>query len=324
MATPETSRAPNRRALLKGLGAAGLGAGLAGLSGVGANRLYAQPVRKATEAIQTKPIPASGENIPVIGMGTWITFNVGDDAALRDQRTQILETFFSHGGGMIDCSPMYGTSADVLGYGLEKLGYPASLFAASKVWTAGWQDGEEQMAEQRARWGVDRFDLMQIHNLVDWEAHLETLKDDKAEGRIRYLGLTTSHGRRHGELERIMEREELDFVQLTYNMADREAEARLLPLARERGIAVIANRPFRHRQLIETYQGRPPTWAAEEAGARNWPEFFLKFIVSHPAVTCAIPATSQLDHMRENMGAGLGHVPNEKTRARMSAYLESL
>jgi aryl-alcohol dehydrogenase-like predicted oxidoreductase len=173
-------------------------------------------------------------------------------------------------------------------------------------------------------WGVKRFDLMQIHNMLDWETHLETLKQWKAEGRVRYIGITTSHGRRHDELERALQRERFDFVQFTYNVVDREVEQRLLPLAAERGTAVIVNRPFRRGALFDRVRGRPlPDWA-REFDCSNWAQFFLKFAVSHPNVTCAIPATSRADHMIENMGAAYGRLPDVATRRRMGVYFEAL
>lgn len=269
-------------------------------------------------AAATKPIPATGEAVPVIGMGTWITFNVGDDPAAIASRAEVLRAFFRAGGGMVDSSPMYGSAEAVLGATLAALGHPPGLFSATKVWTGSGADGPAEMAESARLWGLDRFDLMQVHNLLAWEEHLETLKAMKAEGRVRYIGVTTSHGRRHRELARVMEQEPIDFVQLTYNIVDREAETRLLPLAAERGIAVIANRPFRRGELIERSRGRPlPGWAGEIA-CTGWPQALLKFIVSHPAITCAIPATSQVPHMVENMGAGRGPLPDAALRGRMA------
>jgi diketogulonate reductase-like aldo/keto reductase len=271
-----------------------------------------------------RPIPATGEQLPVIGMGTWITFNVGDDEALRAQRAEIVRTFFEHGGTVIDSSPMYGTSEAVIGDCLERIGHEGPLFSATKVWTPLKWFGPGQMADSRALWGVERFDLMQIHNLLSWEGHLETLLEDKAAGRIRYLGITTSHGRRHDDFEQIMATQPLDFVQFTYNILDREAEARLLPLAAERGQAVLINRPFRQKQLFRTFGHHPlPEWAGE-IGCANWAQFFLKFIIAHPAVTCAIPATSRVDHMAENMGALYGPLPDQAMRERMVRYVESL
>jgi diketogulonate reductase-like aldo/keto reductase len=273
----------------------------------------------------TRAVPATGEPMPAVGMGTWITFNVGDDPARRAARVAILRAFFENGGGMIDSSPMYGTSEAVVGHGLRELGYPEGLISASKVWTRWDSGGPEQMAESRDLWGLDAFDVMQVHNLVNWRGHLKTLRAAKEAGRIRYIGVTTSHGRRHDDLEEVMRREPLDFVQFTYNIVDRQAEARLLPLARDRGIAVIVNRPFKRKQLFHMFQKHPlPAWAGDDVDAANWAQFFLKFIIGHPAVTCAIPATSQLVHMRENMGALTGRLPDEKTRRRMVSYIESL
>ena len=212
--------------------------GLAALPFAGS--LVRPPAARAN-GIATRPIPATGEHLPVIGMGTWITFNVGADQGLRDARSEVLQAFFDAGGGMIDSSPMYGSAEAVIGHGLERTGQSPSLFSATKVWTWGQSDGVEQMAESRRLWGIERFDLLQIHNLLAWEDHLETLRAMKAEGRVRYIGITTSHGRRHGDFEAIMRAEDIDFVQLTYNVVDREAERRLLPLAAERGLAVIVN-----------------------------------------------------------------------------------
>jgi diketogulonate reductase-like aldo/keto reductase len=272
----------------------------------------------------TKPIPVSGEPLPVIGMGTWITFNVGDDPAALAVRAQILEAFFAAGGGMIDASPMYGSSEAVLGRVLPRLDDTQGLFAATKVWTRSGPAGPIEIAESARLWGVERFDLLQVHNLLAWQAHLETLKQMKADGEVRYIGITTSHGRRHAELEQIMRDEPIDFVQLTYNIVDREAEQRLLPLAKERGIAVIANRPFQRKALIHRADGHPlPGWAAE-IGCASWAQALLKFIVAHPAVTCAIPATSQVAHMRENMAAAAEPLPDAALRRRMAQDFAAL
>jgi len=274
----------------------------------------------------TRPIPSSGQPLPVIGMGTWKTFNVGSDPKLRRARTRVLEAFVEHGGGMVDCSPMYGSSAAVMGFALEQLGHPDPLFSAEKVWTGDGGETREQIARQASHWRIDRFDLVQVHNLLAWEAHLETLREMKQAGEIRYLGVTTSHGRRHRQLEQVMEREPLDFVQLTYNLTHREAEQRLLPLAREKGIAVIANRPYDGGGLIKGLQARHsvPAWAADEFDCAGWADFLLKFIVTHPAVTCAIPATTRVEHMHENMRAGRGAMPTPEVRQRMIRHVESL
>lgn len=305
-----------RRTALKLLGG---GATTLALSPWGAS---AQPAAAAA----TKPIPSSGERLPVIGMGTWRTFNVGGDQALRDARTEVLKAFFDEGGGMVDSSPMYGSAQEVIGYGLAKLGRPASLFSAEKIWTDEGSQTREQFAQTAGRWGVASFDLMQIHNLAAWREHLPTLRAMKAEGKIRYLGITTSHGARHDACEQIMKSEPLDFIQLTYNLTHRDVEDRLLPLAADRGIAVIANRPFDGGTLItglKRKRAKLPDWAAE-IDCSTWAEFLLKFVVSHPALTCAIPATSKVEHLRENMAARLGRMPDAATRARMVRYVEAL
>jgi diketogulonate reductase-like aldo/keto reductase len=271
-----------------------------------------------------KIIPSSGERIPAIGMGTWITFNVGEDPKVRASRLDVLRTFFELGGGMIDSSPMYGSAEAVVGDLLGRLEYPPGLFSATKVWTSSGDDGPREIAQSTRLWGVPRFDLLQVHNLLGWREHLETLFAMKADGRLRYVGITTSHGRRHGDIERVMREHPIDFVQATYNAVDREVEDRILPLCAERGIAFIANRPYQRGSLIDTVSRHPlPAWAGE-FGCTDWACFLLKFIVSHPAVTCAIPATSRVDHLVENMAAMRGMMPDAATRRRMAAYVQSL
>jgi len=280
--------------------------------------------RRAAAGPLVKPIPSSGERVPAIGMGTWITFNIGDDPDALAVRRQILGAFFDAGGGIIDSSPMYGSAEAVLGHTLPADARSRGLFAATKVWTRDGASGPAEIETSRRLWDLPRFDLLQVHNLLAWEEHLETLKDMRADGQVRYIGITTSHGRRHRDLEQIMEQEPIDFVQLTYNVIDREAERRLLPLARERGIAVIANRPYRGGDLPDRGAGRPlPGWGAE-IGCETWPQALLTFIVSHPAVTCAIPATSRVDHMRENMAAARGPLPDAALRQRIAADFAAL
>lgn len=279
----------------------------------------AQQARPATRAI-----PSSGEAVPRVGLGSWITFNVGHDRVARDARAEVMRAFFQAGGRLIDSSPMYGSAQEVIGYGLKKLGRPADLFAADKVWISDGEAGRAQMEASRRLWGIPRFDLMQVHNLLAWQAHLPTLFAMKAAGQLRYVGITTSHGRRHGDMAQIMASQPIDFVQITYNLVDREVEQRLLPLARERGIAVIVNRPFQQGSLIRRLERRPlPPWAAE-VDCRSWAQFALKFIISHPAVTCAIPATTRVDHVLENMGAATGRLPDQAMRARMAAVVARL
>ena len=273
---------------------------------------------RAQQAAQDRAIPSGGERIPVVGLGTWITFDVGAQASpARAARDEILREFFAAGGRLVDSSPMYGSSEEVIGAEVARM-REAPLFSASKVWTVGALAGRRQMERSRQLWGVRRLDLMQVHNLLDWETHWPTLRAMKDEGRVRYIGMTTSHGRRHDDLERILRRERLDFVQLTYNLADRGAEQALLPLAAERGVAVIVNRPFDGGALFGARTARPlPGWA-REIGCDSWAEAFLKWIAAHPAVTCAIPATSRLAHLRQNMRALAGPLPDEALRRRMA------
>jgi diketogulonate reductase-like aldo/keto reductase len=262
--------------------------------------------------------------LPLVGLGTWITFNVGRDTEARDSCAEVMRAFFAAGGRLIDSSPMYGSSQEVVGYGLQKLGRSPRLFSADKVWTSSDAAGPSQIEESRRHWRLPRFDLLQVHNLLSWETHLRTLLGMKAAGEVRYVGITTSEGRRHREFERVMRQHPLDFIQVTYNILDRDVEDRILPLAVERGIGVIVNRPFQQGALIDRLERHPlPAWAAE-VGARNWAQFVLKFIVSHPAVTCAIPATTQVNHVRENMAAATGPLPDAAMRARMIAYVEDL
>jgi diketogulonate reductase-like aldo/keto reductase len=285
---------------------------------------------RATAPLLAKPIGATlagrdKETLPVIGLGSWITFNVGRDAEGRARSAEVMRNFFQLGGRVIDSSPMYGSAQAVIGEALKALGEPKELYSATKVWIAEGPAGPKQIEESRSLWGVPRFDLLQVHNLLSWQKHLETLKAMKAEGRVRHIGITTSHGMRHAEMEKVMLAEPIDFVQLTYNLLDREVEQRLLPLAQEKGIAVLANRPFRQGQLIEAFQGRKlPDWALAEFDVTTWPQFLLKFAVSHPAVTCAIPATSSIEHVRENMVACYGRMPDAALRKRMAELARSV
>ncbi|MEX2127107.1 MAG: aldo/keto reductase [Xanthobacteraceae bacterium] len=305
--------APTRRSILASIAAT---AGALALRPVAGRAQSRPPIKKS--------IPSTGEELPAVGLGTWITFNVGNDRELQEECAAVMGAFFESGGRMIDSSPMYGSSQPTIGYGLRRLGLPQALFSAEKVWISNPAAGPEQIERSRAHWDVPRFDLVQVHNLVSWERHLPALLAMKAEGKLRYVGITTSEGRRHAEVERIMASRPIDFVQVTYNVLDRDVEARILPLARHRGIAVIVNRPFREGHLIRQIERHPlPQWAAE-TGASNWAQFILKFIVSHPAVTCAIPATTRVDHVRENMAAAAGIVPDESLRRRMADYVRQL
>jgi diketogulonate reductase-like aldo/keto reductase len=275
----------------------------------------------ARSAPLVRAIPSSGEAIPAVGLGTWITFNVGQDAAARAQCVQVMRAFLDAGGRVIDSSPMYGSSQGVVGEGLAKLG-AGRAFCADKVWTSG--DGAAQAETSRRLWQVARFDLLQVHNLLAWERQLPLVLEMKARGQVRHVGITTSEGRRHREIEQLMRSQPLDFVQFTYNPVDREAEQRLLPLAAERRIAVLANRPFQEGALTRRLQRHPlPAWAAE-IECTSWAQVVLKFIVSHPAVTCVIPATTRVDHVRENVAAAQGRMPDEALRRRIAQSIAAL
>ncbi len=296
---------------------------LQSLLGFGMTSVFPSLAEASRPAI-LKRISSSGEALPVIGMGSWLTFDVGNDPEKLATRVEVLRTFFAHGGRLIDSSPMYGSSEAVIGHCLAQLDNKKNLFAATKVWTFGKKRGIRKMQESQKLWGIDHFDLMQIHNMLDWHTHLATLKDWKEQGKIRYIGITTSHGRRHEKLIKALKNETFDFVQFSYNLINREAENYLLPLAQERGIAVIINRPFMRGRLFKIVKGKPlPDWA-HEIDCQNWAQFFLKFVVSHPAVTCAIPATSKVAHMQENMGAGFGRLPGAAMRQKMLEYFAVL
>jgi len=296
----------------------------AGFVGIAPVRAQQRPGIAAVAPPLTKPIPSSGETIPVVGLGSWITFNVGADPAARAVCADVMHAFFEGGGILIDSSPMYGSSQGVIGEGLARIKRTQSVFSADKVWIGAGGRGPAQIEASRRLWGVPRFDLLQVHNLLAWEEHLPQLQALKAAGRVRYVGITTSEGRRHREIESILAHQTLDFVQVTYNIVDRDVEQRILPLARERGVAVLANRPFQEGALTKRLARHPlPRWAAD-IGCTSWAQVVLKFIVSHPAVTCAIPATSRVDHVRENLASARGVMPDEAMRRRMAAHVASL
>ena len=301
---------------------------LAASGALGSSAAFAQRTQGESKAgpapLQTlaRPIPSSGEAIPVVGLGSWITFNVGNDRAARAQCADVMQAFFDAGGRLIDSSPMYGSSQGVIGDGLQRLAAQPRVFSADKVWTSS--AGAGQIEASRQLWRVPQFDLLQVHNLLAWEQQLPLLQAMKASGRLRYVGITTSEGRRHREFEQIMRSRRIDFIQLSYNLLDREAEQRLLPLARERGIAVLVNRPFRQGELLRPLQRQPlPAWAGE-IDCSSWAQIALKFIVSHPAVTCAIPATSSVAHVRENLAAAQGRMPDAALRKRMADHVAAL
>jgi diketogulonate reductase-like aldo/keto reductase len=270
---------------------------------------------RAAPAPLARPIPSTGEMIPAVGLGTWRTFDVGTAPAERAPLREVLRSFEALGGRVVDSSPMYGTAESVVGDLAAELGIRGSLFLATKVWTSGREAGVTQMEESLRRLRTERLDLMQIHNLLDWRTHLRTLRDWKQAGRIRYLGVTHYTAGAYGELERVMRAEALDFVQVNYSLGEREAERHVLPLARERGIAVLVNRPFTEGTLFRKVRGQPlPPWAAD-LGCESWAQVFLKWILAHPAVTCVIPATSRPEHLADNMKAGLGPLPDAAARA---------
>ena len=270
-----------------------------------------------------RPIPRTSESLPVVGLGTWQTFDVADGAARAPLR-DVFREFASLGGTVVDSSPMYGRSESVVGDLAVELGLQKQLFIATKVWTSGAEAGIRQMEESFRRLRVERVDLIQVHNLVDWRTHLRTLRAWKAQGRVRYIGVTHYTESAYDELERVLKSEALDFVQLNYSISERAAERRMLPLAVERGLAVLANRPLAQGALFGKVRGQPlPAWVSE-IGIESWAQFFLKYTLGHPAVTCAIPATSRADHLRDNMRAGFGPLPDAATRERMARFIEGL
>jgi diketogulonate reductase-like aldo/keto reductase len=293
---------------------------------LGALLTTAMPLPRGTAVasagpIQTRPIPSSGEAIPVIGLGTWRTFDVGPGVEARGPLAEVLQRFVALGGRVIDSSPMYGAAESVVGDLAAELGLGEKLFLATKVWTTGRDAGLAQMEQSLRRLRGRRVDLMQIHNLRDWRTHLRTLREWKAQGRIRYVGVTHYTESAYDELERVLRAEPLDFVQVNYSLVERGAERRILPLARERGVAVLVNRPFSEGDLFRRVRDRAlPGWAAE-IDCQSWAQLFLKWILAHPAVTCAIPATSRVQHLVDNMQAGGGRLPEEALRERLAALI---
>jgi diketogulonate reductase-like aldo/keto reductase len=275
----------------------------------------------AAVTILQRPIPSSRETLPAVGLGTWRAFDVGAAAAERAPLEAVLRRLVELGGRVVDSSPMYGAAESVVGDLATKLKITDTLFLATKVWTSGQRAGVEQLEQSLRRLRTRRLDLMQIHNLLDWRTHLRTLREWKEAGRIRYLGVTHYTASGYDELERVLSDETLDFVQINYSLGEREAERRILPLAQDRRVAVIVNRPFLDGALFREVRGRAlPPWAAE-LGCESWAQFFLKWILAHPAVTCVIPGTSRPEHVADNMKAGVGILPDSATRERMSALV---
>jgi diketogulonate reductase-like aldo/keto reductase len=303
----------NRQAFIRGGAAAILTAAL------GRNA----PAQEVREKMQSRRIHSSGAALPVIGCGTWRVFDAGPSPEERAPLADVLQVLFEAGGSVIDSSPMYGAAETVAGDLLAGSNARTKAFIATKVWTSGRAEGIAQMQQSLSRFRTDHIDLMQVHNLLDWRTQLATMRAWRSEGRIRYLGVTHYTSSAYDELEAVLRSEPLDFVQLNYAINDRAAEKTLLPLAAGRGIAVLVNQPFGGGGLLRSLLNKPlPAWAAE-IGCQSWAQILLKFVLGHPAVTCVIPGTGKPEHMRDNVQAGFGAIPDEKLRQRMAALLDS-
>ena len=292
---------------------------LQALGGMAASALCKAGSAQA-QRVMAKKIPSTGEALPVIGVGTWQTFDVGADAAARTQLREVLRLL---SGNVVDSSPMYGTSETVAGELIAELGARDKLFMATKVWTRGREEGIRQMETSFKRLRVQRMDLMQVHNLTDVETQTKTLLEMKSQKKIRYLGITHYTSSAYGEVERWLRTRQYDFLQINYSLGERESENRLLPMALDQKVAVIINRPFAEGALFRKTKNKPlPPWAAE-LGIHSWAQYFLKWIVSHPAVTCAIPGTGNPKHMQDNLGAGTGKLPSAQQRKQMAEYFDA-
>ena len=282
------------------------------------------PARSQAHKIMTRKIPSTGEDLPAVGLGTWQVFNVGNSAAERAPLREVLAAFSKAGGKVVDSSPMYGAAESVAGDLIAELGLREKLFVATKVWTSGREDGIAQMETSFKRLRVKTLDLMQVHNLLDVDTHTQTMLDWKSKGRIRYIGITHYTASAHADVERQLNKQKYDFLQINYSLAEREAEKTLLEICKSKGIAVIANRPFAEGAMFRRVRGKPlPPWAAE-LGIASWAQYFLKWIVGHPAITCTIPGTGKPEHMADNVAAGFGVLPDSKARTRMAEYFDSL
>ena len=299
-----------------------IGAGAAGmLLPLGPSRVGAA---NESSTMLSRVIPSSNEKVPVIGLGTWQTFDIDPASPQRKQLEEVVTLFVKLGGKVIDSSPMYGRAEEVVGEISSSLGLRDSIFLATKVWTRGKKAGIESMERSFARLKTKGIDLMQVHNLVDAPAHLATMREWKSQGRFRYLGVTHYNSGGYREVEDILRSEKFDFLQINYSIMEREAEERILPLAKERGVAVIANRPFGGGDLFRRLRTKPlPEWAAE-FDCRSWAQFLLKWIIAHDAITCAIPATSNPKHLEDNMKGGIGRLPDAKMRQRMAETVSGL
>ena len=282
------------------------------------------PNRSSATAMLERRIPKSGDMLPAVGLGTWQAFDVGGDARGMAEAKDALKTLVDLGGRVVDSSPMYGSAESVTGQAAAELGVTSKLFLATKVWTSGKAAGIRQMEESMKRLRVQRLDLLQVHNLVDVQTQLATLREWKASGRIRYLGVTHYHAGAHADLEKMVARGDIDFLQVNYSLAEPEADRRLLRVAAESGTAVLVNRPFAEGAMFGRVKGRPlPDWA-KDVGATSWAQFFLKWILAVPAVTCVIPGTRNAKHVADNLGAAIGPLPDEATRRRMLEYFNTL
>ncbi|MFK7974857.1 MAG: aldo/keto reductase [Halioglobus sp.] len=308
----------NRRQLVQ------LGASMAAIPALSFSPAGLSATGLANPGIIRRKIPSSGEALPVIGMGTSRTFDANDTPENIEQLRQVMHAFLEGGGSVIDSSPMYGNAESRVGDVVRQADKAQAIFAATKVWTNGHEKGVAQIQASAERMAVNQFGLIAVHNLRDWKVHLKTLRQYKDEGVVRHIGITTSHGRFHTELQQIMRTEPLDFVQFSYNIADRTAEKVLLPLAQEHGIATMINRPFQRGELFSATRNKPLPSVAQDVGCTSWAQFFLKFILAHNAVTCIIPASAKPTHMADNMRANLGEVPTLSQRNAMKSAFEAL
>lgn len=291
------------------------------LSAIGALSM-ASGYRAMDEKILKRAIPSTGQQLPVVGLGTWQTFDVGDSKGEREPLTEVLKILVSKGGSVVDSSPMYGRSEEVVGDLSKELKLNDQLFIATKVWTTGRENGIRQMNESFRLLRRESIDLMQVHNLTDWQTHIKTMRKWKEEGKLSYIGLTHYTESAHERLASILENEPIDFIQINYNMLERNAERKLLPLAQEKNVAVLINQPFESGSLFRRVKGKAlPEWV-REFDCTSWAQYFLKYILANKAVTCVIPGTSKAHHMLDNAGAGFGKLPTEKQRQQMLAFLE--
>jgi len=279
---------------------------------------------KESKPMQTRPIPVSGEKLPIVGLGSWQQFDVGTSADVRNPLKDVLKNMKQLGGKIIDASPMYGKAEQVIGDLTDELKLNDQFFLATKVWTTGKQAGMEQMNDSLRKMKRKTIDLMQVHNLQDWQTHLKTLKDWKSEGKVRYIGITHYTDSAHAQLEQIVRSKSVDFVQFNYSIRSRNAEKSLLHAAKENGVAVIINEPFDQGALFRSVKGKElPAWAADY-DIKSWAQFFLKYLLGNPAVTCVIPGTSDVKHLVDNMGAGFGKLPDENGRRKMAEWITSI